>query len=401
MKKVTRLSLAIGLSVTFMILEVIGGFWSGSLAIMSDAVHLLTDVAGFGIALIATLMAMHPASKNYTYGLARAEVLGALGSIITVLIMSMFLMTGAYIRFMACLNGTESFVDGKIMFMVACLGVVVNICLATVFMEDHGGAFHAHDHGHGHGHDEHIAPDRFQETVDVETTSSHGGHDHGHGHGHGHDHVSNSHDHGHAHESTPLVASYGSTTTKPATSAGGGKVHNHDDHKCSSHGHGHGHDVNISAAYLHVITDLIQSIGVAFAGALIWMYPEWQIIDPICTFAFCILVVWSTLSLLNRVVNILFEGVPSHLDYHEVLDKLKAIEGVQDVHDVHIWSISSSSIALTCHITARDPDKVLRAAIQVATNCGIQHPTIQVQSFSDPDSFRSICCTDAQQAHCM
>lgn len=286
MKKETRLTLAIALSLTFMTAEIIGGIFANSLAILTDAAHLLTDVAGFGIALLATVMSRAPASENYTYGLARAEVMGALASILTLWVMTGCLIYEAYNRTVLWMRDEAENVDGRLMFIIACLGVVVNICLSCVFYEEHGGAFHSHDHdhgdhGHSHGHDHGHA-----RKADIESHEHHhehassyqqDHHNHSHDHGHSHDHHDDHHDH-HSdhddHENTSLMRSYGSISHElpagPAVPS----------------------DVNIQAAYLHVITDLIQSVGVALAGALIWWKPEWQILDPICTFLFSILVLW-------------------------------------------------------------------------------------------------------------
>lgn len=134
MKKETRLTLAICLSLVFMIFEILGGLWANSLAILSDAAHLLTDVAGFAIALLATMMAAAPASKHYSYGLARAEVMGALVSILSLWILTFWLILEAYDRTKKWLNGEKLDIDGKLMFVIACIGVVVNICLSCVFM---------------------------------------------------------------------------------------------------------------------------------------------------------------------------------------------------------------------------------------------------------------------------
>lgn len=160
MSKETRLKLAIGLSSVFCVVEVVGGLWSNSLAILTDASHLLTDIAGFVIALIATIVAKRAACKNYTYGLVRAEVFGALLSVMTLWIITAILLYSAYFRAYDWFAGKPQVVDGRLMSFVALFGVGVNICLATVFHEEHGGAFHSHDHAHGDGH-------------------SHG-HDHGH-----------------------------------------------------------------------------------------------------------------------------------------------------------------------------------------------------------------------------
>lgn len=156
LSKEKRLTLAICLSSIFLVIEIIGGIWSNSLAILTDASHLLTDIAGFAIALLATIVAKRAADENYTYGLVRAEVIGALVSVLTLWVITAVLLYEAYYRAMDWVNGSPSVVNGKLMSMFAIFGIFVNICLAVVFHEDHGGAFHSHDHGHadeGHGHD--------------------------------------------------------------------------------------------------------------------------------------------------------------------------------------------------------------------------------------------------------
>ncbi len=88
----------------------------------------------------------------------------------------------------------------------------------------------------------------------------------------------------------------------------------------------------------------------AIAGLIMWYYPQYEIIDPICTLVFSIVALTSTLPLVHRVSMILFEGAPSHIDWEIVLKELSEISGVENVHDLHIWSISSKSISLTCHM---------------------------------------------------
>jgi len=438
MEKETRLKLAICLSLVFMCIEIAGGYLANSIAIFSDAAHLLTDIAGFAIALIATIAAKAPGTKTLTFGMARAEVFGAFGSVLSLWIITAVLLYAAFFRGLAWFQGTAEETDGFLMFVVACFGVVVNLCLGYVFHEDHGGAFHpahSHDHGHAcggsghHGHEEKRDPSS-------PVSKKHSGHAHDHGHGEcgSSKQKESGHDHGHAHghnEKTPLLGdkkacggghSHDHTSHKESTDvdtgcSGHGHSHDHASHSHSSHdhdeeaahghdhshGHGHGHehahgkygsaelseaddhyhhdnhtsDVNLEAAYLHVLTDLIQSIGVAIAGAVLWWKPHWQIIDPICTVLFSIVALNSTLPLIGKIGLILFEGAPANvrnpplhtishymyftkaspllqIDWEIVMTKFQAIDGVEDVHDLHIWSISSNSISLTCHIRVRN-----------------------------------------------
>jgi solute carrier family 30 (zinc transporter), member 2 len=129
MEKENRLILAIGLSSTFMIVEVIGGYLANSIAIYSDAAHLLTDIAGFGIALVAAIASKSPGTKTLTFGFARAEVFGALGSVLSLWVITAFLLYAAYDRAIKWFAGAPEEVDGFLMFAVACFGVLVNICL--------------------------------------------------------------------------------------------------------------------------------------------------------------------------------------------------------------------------------------------------------------------------------
>eukprot|EP01041_Mallomonas_annulata_P014579 gene14579-31037_t len=397
--KKRRLIMAIIFSSTFMIIELVGGIMAQSLAVLSDAAHLLTDVFGFSLALMAAIYAASAATKDFTYGLGRAEAVGALGSILTLWIMTSYLLYAATIRAVNWVQGTAEPVDGRLMFFVACLGVLVNIALATIFSAEHGaGGFHDHDHshGHGHGHEEghaetgtrgyhHAVPthddlemqnmehnhdhhdnghshdhdhkaNKKQPVHEAEHNHDHGhkhthhdhdnhhacnhdhshnnhndehGHDHGHGHGHGHDHqeskntTGHGHGHDHSHQATEnqSLSIYGLHPLYGAVGKNGmDETHNDVSHilqtesspaplPCHTKPSG---DVNIEAAYLHVVTDLVQSVGVAIAGLIIWIYPTYQIVDPLCTFMFSGLVMFSTFSLFRRVMTILFEGSPAH-----------------------------------------------------------------------------------------
>ena len=161
--KETRLTIAICLSTLFMFVEIAGGLWANSLAILSDAAHLLTDIMSFVIALVAVKITKWPASRNFSFGYARAEVLGALGSITLIWLLTFGLIWEAMQRIYDWTEGDMEEVDGKIMSMVAVFGIFVNIFLAVIFSGDGEASFslHSHDHSHGHEH----------------------GHVHGHGHG--------------------------------------------------------------------------------------------------------------------------------------------------------------------------------------------------------------------------
>ena len=123
---------------------------------------------------------------------------------------------------------------------------------------------------------------------------------------------------------------------------------------------------------------------------IIWAFPSWTIVDPICTLIFCAIVGYSTIGVLRTSVAVLLQEVPPSVDWKEVFDAIEGIEGVSDVHDLHIWSISHGIPTLSVHCKAAEPELALE---QIYTQCrdfGIVHATIQVQS----QSGECVTCTD-------
>lgn len=187
-------------------------------------------------------------------------------------------------------------------------------------------------HGHGHGHDEKKAE----------------GHGHSHGHaekkadGHGHSHgekKKEGHGHGHSHGEKKKE---------------GGHGHGH------SHGHSHDHgekkketrrNINVDAAFLHALGDMIMSIGVCCAATIIYFQPTWVLADPICTFVFSVIVCITVTPIVKNCINVLMEGAPSEIDSEELLKDIKAIGPDVGIHDFHLWSISVGKFAMSAHVT--------------------------------------------------
>ena len=222
---------ALCLCLVFMVVEVIGGWVANSLAILTDAAHLLTDAAAFGLSLFALHLATRQACKTYSYGWHRAEVVGTLASVFTIWMLVGAILIEAMRRIdemMACAANPEkkhcSTVDAPIMAVVGTAGLFVNIACAAVLNwgNTHGHSHshaghdddHGHEHGHSHGDDEHEHEHGHEH--------AHGDDEHGHEHGHecvhDDDHCSHEHDHGHEHAHS----------------------HGEDDHE-HDHGHQHGH----------------------------------------------------------------------------------------------------------------------------------------------------------------
>ncbi|KAF9109049.1 hypothetical protein BGX27_008051 [Mortierella sp. AM989] len=353
-----RLKIAIGLCSTFFVVELLGGLWTESLALLSDSFHLLTDITSFIISLAAIYLSQRSSTATHTFGYHRAEVLGALFSIFLIWALTFMLIVEAYDRVRHPID-----IDGKNMSIVAGLGVFVNILLMFVL----GGHHHHHgdDHEHGHSH----------------------GHGHGHGHSHGHSQANHGHaplqsedDHNHDHDSHSL-------THKPVP------LHDHDHNHSHSHsGHGHHHHVNlnISAATLHVLGDLLSSIGVLISSLAITFYPNLTYLDPVCTFIFSVLVIATTIGICKRSISILMERVPYGLDTEEIKEAICDIPGVLEVKSLNVWSLTIGKVALAGTVYMQPEIKDLkRAAWTVAktrkmlkTRYGIRECTIQVELYT-------------------
>ena len=141
--------------------------------------------------------------------------------------------------------------------------------------------------------------------------------------------------------------------------------------------------LNIKGAYLEVLSDMLGSIGVIIASLLI-MFKGWEIADPIASIAMGIFILPRTWKLLKQVAHILMEGTPSHIDIESVKDDISAIEGVESVHDVHIWTITSGIDVMTAHVCIKDftqGDKILTSIKHKLINdYNILHSTIQLET---------------------
>jgi len=348
---IRKLKTASALCFTFFLVEVIGGFLAGSLAVLSDAAHLAADLSAFVVAILGSHIAALPASEAHTFGLKRTESLAALFSMVSLAILSVGLAIEALRRMYFILQGGEDIqpVNGKLMSQIAFIGVIVNVILAYVLGEDH------------------------VHMVGSDTGCDHGGHDHSHGHGH---------------EETDSLVS-----PKKGGYASVSEAQHTDEIVAADHER----NVNLHAAYLHVLADLAQSVIVFVAGLIIWYKPTWQITDPICTLIFSILVCWSTVSVIRSSLSVLLEEVPPGVQYDEVFDAIKNVTGVSNVHDLHIWSISHGQSCLSVHAAAEDIESAYRDITRLCHKRKITHLTIQLQPATTPDC---VTCVDGSDHQC-
>lgn len=269
-----RLKLTLALVAVYMGAEVVGGVVSGSLALIADAGHMLSDAAALGLTLFAMRYARKPATARRTYGSYRAEIIAALVNGATLVAVAIFIFVEAAGRFS---NPPE--VEGTVMFVVATGGLLVN---------------------------------------------------------------------------------------------GAGLLILHA---------GRGENLNMRGAWLHVLTDALGSVQAIVAGALIWAY-GWRWVDPVASILIGLLVIYSSWSLIRQSVAVLMEGAPGHIDVDAVRAALLAVPNVSQVHDLHVWTISSGFVALSAHLTGSDRqhhDSILKDASAVlGTQFDIHHTTIQI-----------------------
>jgi len=358
------------------LVEVIGGILAGSLAVLSDAAHLAADLSAFLVAIIGSHIASRPACASYTFGLKRTESLAALFSMVCLVILSLGLTAEATHRIyiIVYLGGDEP-VNGKLMSSIAAIGVVVNLILAYVLGEDH---VHGHD---DHGHDDHDHDDHCHESNNHHDHAHHDDHDHAH-------HDEESHDHGHSHhgESAALLSKNGNR-----------KDYSQLDEEAKLEA-AKKRNVNLHAAYLHVLADLAQSVVVLLAGLIIWWKPTWQLADPICTLIFSVMVCYSTMGVIRLNLSVLLEEVPPGVDWNEIFDSISAVKGVSNVHDLHIWSISHGKITLSVHATADNVEQAFSDITKVCHEKKITHLTIQLQPAHIEDC---VTCHDETAHQCM
>ncbi|XP_064652137.1 proton-coupled zinc antiporter SLC30A2-like isoform X8 [Lineus longissimus] len=310
-----------------------GGALARSLAVVTDAAHLLTDFASFMISLLAIYLASRPATKKMSFGWYRAEVMGALVSVLMIWVVTGILVYMAVLRVI----NEDYEIDAKIMLITAAVGVMFNIVMGCTL----------HQHGHTHG----------------------GGHGHSHG--------------GLSTTSSASDLEAGNNSDEAVSDISG-------DSKCSKDSQKKRkkeQNINVKAAFIHVIGDFVQSLGVLIAAFIIYFKPEWKIADPICTFLFSVLVLITTINILRDTLHVLMEGAPQGLDFNEVKQSFFEIKGVKEVHNLRMWSLTIDKAALSVHLAIdkkHNSQEVLKQASRmVRQRFNIHDVTLQVEEYCD------------------
>ncbi|XP_065369191.1 zinc transporter ttm-1 isoform X2 [Calliphora vicina] len=367
---------AIALCCIFMVVEFLGGYLAGSLAIMTDAAHLASDCISFVIGLVAIWLGNKPPDGKMSFGYKRFEVMGAIVSILGIWILTATLVLVAIQR----IYSNDYDLDANTMMTISGIGILINIImifiLHTSVLDLPAGSIGS-SHGHSHNHNDH----------------------HGHSHSHSHSPTlrqRHSNDSGHLHTefatrsllptdsdadaaATDAIDTGGATSIElssaPMVLNGNLLKHQQD---------GNEKNLNLRAAMIHVIGDLVQSFGVFFASVLIKIFPKAVFLDPLCTLLFSIIVVMTTINLFKESIHLIMDSVPQDLSIDDLEMDLLNIEGVKSVHHLNVWNHTSNYSILMVHLVIdilTDSNTVLMNATQLAGSAkyNIKHSTIQIE----------------------
>lgn len=321
---IRKLTFVFFLCLMFVIGLAVGGFFSNSLAIASDAAHMLTDLLSFLLSIITLVLSFREPSTKLSYGWHRIETMGAFASILMIWVLTGFILYGAIMRFI-----NQDFMIAELpMVITASVSVFMNIILGVVL--------HYSGHNHSHG------------------LSS--GHNHSHGLSSGHSHSQEvSQDCEKNSDKNRLLESIASQ------------------------------NLNVRAAFIHILGDILNSVGILTVALCIYFRPDWKIADPICTVFFSIIVLVTTMRILKDIVMILMEAVPENVSYEDVTKILSTVDGVKSVHNLRIWSLTKDVVALNVHIVKslaiNEKDLLSKAMTKLHTKFDLYACNIQIDTY--------------------
>ena len=259
----------------FLVVEAVGGYVSGSLALLADAGHMLTDVGAIGLCLLTAWIARRPADQSKTYGYLRWEILAALINGAALIGIAVWVVIEAIGRI-----GNPTEINGSLFIIIASLGLVVNIIGLTLLHGSHLG------------------------------------------------------------------------------------------------------NLNTRGVYLHIMSDVLGSVA-ALGAALVVTLTGWTLADPIISIALSLLILIGAWRLVRESTDILLEAVPAHVSMREVQRRILAVAGVETVHDLHVWTVTSGMVAMSGHAVVPSLEhhpSVLDRIREEMAGLGIGHVTIQLET---------------------
>ena len=287
------LRLAFFLTLIILIAELVGGLLANSLALLSDAGHVVTDIFALGLAWFATVQAERPPNARKTFGYHRVGILAAMVNAVTLIVIAFAILLEAVQRF----QHPEK-VQPQIMFVAAGIGIIINLIIGFGLMKE----------------------------------------------------ASN---------------------------------------------------LNVRAAMLHVFGDVGASAGVIVAAVII-LFTGWTFVDPLLSVGIAVLIATGAWRILRETTDILLEAVPKGVSMPGLVKDMKSVEGIEDVHDLHVWSITSNMYALSCHaliadLPPSDSSVILQSLnTMLSENYHIGHVTIQFEC--DPHQ-ETYCAVNGLYCH--
>ncbi len=287
------LRIAFLLTILILLAELVGGFLANSLALLSDAGHVVTDLFALGLAWFAVVQAERPANAQKTFGYHRVGILAALANAVTLILIAVAICWEAVQRF----QHPEP-IQPLVMFFSASIGIAINLFIGFGLRKEE-------------------------------------------------------------------------------------------------------HNINVRAAALHVFGDVGVSVGVIVAGAII-LLTKWTPLDPILSIAISLLIVVSSWPILRETADILLESTPKTIALPQLVADMKRVNGVKEVHDLHVWSITSGMYALSCHVLIDDlppsgSSPILQSLKTILhEQYNVDHTTIQFEC-----SMQGACCNESDLYCCM
>jgi len=388
-----RLCLACTCCFLFMTMEFVGGWLANSVAIYSDALHMVSNFAGLLINIFGLRLTLKTPSSSWMYGYHRLEIVAAILSIVLLWVMTTILCIEAAQRFV---NPPK--VNAELMIITSTFGIVNNIILACILI----GGGHGHSHfGISHGHS-HKNPDS-----NGHRNEEHGYPKHQKCHGHGCDNKTsgdleqNTETRSNILQSKSRTKSIRSINEDGATKGSRDLIHSRyldenngkwaeSEELCQNPDGFHAHcredtNVTVQSAFVHAIGDMLQNVGVLIAGIMIWWDEKYRLMDPICTFVFASLVLFVTAPLVYRAFYVLMDTVPKSVDSKGIMSDINGLKYVKKLRDLHIWNVSYTDTALTakvevsCACKCQQAVAVREQIIELAEDMDIQHCNVDIR----------------------
>ncbi|TFL06534.1 cation efflux protein [Pterulicium gracile] len=413
----TKIKILLVIDLMFFLVELIAGYAVGSLALIADSFHMLNDVVSLVVALYAIKLSAKDSTSDsrYSYGWHRAEILAALVNGVFLLALCFSIAMEALGRFFS----NPEISNPKLIVIVGSLGLASNLLGLLLFHE------HSHSHSHSHGSDNasaHTSPPSDTATVtddpspsrplQIRRQTEEESALYGHPAATRASFVQTAQELAYAQSPTrertvqladpksPVASSHITSPTmderspllqrvEEASSDAGSPGHKTPDHNHShshgkeSGGHGHSHgSMNMRALVLHVMGDALGNVGVIATGLVIWL-TEWKYkyyFDPIISLVITVIIFSSAMPLVRSTSFILLQAVPANISLDSVRSSILAVDGVESVHELHIWQLSETKIVASVHITADRQQDFMSIAAAIRTELhhhGIHSSTIQ------------------------